>query len=225
MSCYYQGCSRPGTDKEHIPPKSFFPKDQRNQLLTVRSCELHNNKKSSDDTYVLAQICMNASPSNRSREAWKQSVLPQLDYNDQAFRKTLAGDAIPLPSGAVMYKVDTARFDRFFNALSCGIVFKACGERLPAQHSIEHVYHNFLDPGETPKEKEFKNHLLSFYSGEPMAVLDFGRVRALNTSVYSVKVFGIPRFRSSITIVHDFFGVFRVTSMLTRQINHPRLHV
>jgi hypothetical protein len=40
MSCYYQGCSRPGTTKEHIPPQSFFPKDQRNQLLTVRSCEL-----------------------------------------------------------------------------------------------------------------------------------------------------------------------------------------
>jgi len=57
--------------------------------------------------YVLAQICMNASPSNRSREVWKQSVLPQLDYNGEALRKTLAGDAITLPSGAVMYKCDT----------------------------------------------------------------------------------------------------------------------
>ena len=172
-----------------------------------------------------AQICMNASPSNRSREVWKQSVLPQLDYNGEALRKTLAGDAITLPSGAVMYKCDTARFDRFFNALSCGIVFKACGESLPAQYSIGHVYHNFRDPGETPEEKEFKKSLKSFYSGEPMAVLDFGRVRALNTSVYSVKVFGIAGFRSSITIVHDFFGVFRVTSMLTRQVDHPRPHV
>jgi hypothetical protein len=225
MSCYYQGCSRPGTTKEHIPPQSFFPKDQRYQLFTVRSCELHNNRKSSDDTYVLAQICMNASPSNRSREVWKQSVLPQLDYNSDALRKTLASDAIPLPSGAVGYKVDTARVDGFFNALSCGIVFKACGKRLPAQYSIEHVYHNFWDPGETPEEKEFKNHLQSFYSGKPIAVLDFGRVRALNTSVYSVKVFGIPGFGSSITIVHDFFGVFRVTSMLTRQVDHPRPHV
>src|SRR5215813_977766 len=144
MSCYYQGCSRPGTTKEHIPPQAFFPKDQSNQLLTVRSCELHNNKKSSDDIYVLAQICMNASPSNRSREVWKQSVLPQLDYNGEALRKTLASDAITLPSGAVMYKCDTARFDRFFNALSCGIVSKACGKSLPAQYSIEHVY---LRPG------------------------------------------------------------------------------
>ncbi|MBV8322863.1 MAG: hypothetical protein JO049_19625, partial [Hyphomicrobiales bacterium] len=177
------------------------------------------------DIYVLAQICLNASPSNRSREVWKRSVLPQLDYSGEALRKTLRSDAISLPSGAVAYKVDTVRVDRFFNALSFGIVFKACGERLPAQYSIEHVYHNFWDPGETPEEKEYKNHLLSSHSGEPIAVLDFGRVRALNTSVYSVKVFGISEFRSSITIVHDFFGVFRVTSMLTRQIDHPRPHV
>jgi hypothetical protein len=33
----------------------------------------------------------------------------------------------------------------------------------------------------------------------------------------SGKVFGIPRFLSSITIVHEFFGVFRVTSMLSKQ--------
>jgi hypothetical protein len=55
MSCYYQLCTRNPDTKEHIPPKSFFPIDQRNQLLTVPSCEEHNNEKSSDDTYVLAQ--------------------------------------------------------------------------------------------------------------------------------------------------------------------------
>src|SRR5713101_10021908 len=116
MSCYYQGCAQGGTTKEHIPPKSFFPRDQRNQLLTVPSCGLHNNAKSSDDTYVLAQICMNASPSNKSREVFMERVGPQLGYNGEAFRKTLAADAVALPGGAVCYKVDTGRFDRFFTA-------------------------------------------------------------------------------------------------------------
>jgi hypothetical protein len=80
------------------------------------------------------------------------------------------------------------------------------------------VYHNFRAEGETPKENALKKALLAVYSGEPIAVLDFGHVNALNASVYSVKVFGIAGFKSSITIVHDFFGVFRVTSMLTRQV-------
>ena len=49
MSCYFQACLRRGQTKEHILPKSFFPKNQRDQLLTVTSCERHNNAKSSDD--------------------------------------------------------------------------------------------------------------------------------------------------------------------------------
>lgn len=63
MQCYYQGCTNKGTTKEHIPPKSFFPEGEKEQLLTVKSCPIHNNKKSTDDQYVLAHICMNASPS------------------------------------------------------------------------------------------------------------------------------------------------------------------
>jgi hypothetical protein len=95
MTCYYQGCTQRGTTKEHIPPKSFFPKDQRNQLLTVPSCELHNNAKSSDDIYVLAHICLNSSQSNQSRDVFIERVVPQLDFNSDALRKTLVAGSIP----------------------------------------------------------------------------------------------------------------------------------
>lgn len=222
MSCYYQGCSERGTTKEHIPPKSFFPKNQRNQLLTVPSCKLHNNAKSSDDIYVLAQICLNASPSNRSREVFIERVVPQLGYNQEALRKTLVKHAVPLPAGAVQYNVAVARFDRFFDALSCGIVFKACGASLPADYRLGHVYHNFECAEEASVETALKQAIFAFYSGEPMTVMNFGRVKALNATVYSVKVFGIANFSSSITVVHEFFGVFRVTSMLTRPRSLPQ---
>ena len=218
MSCYFQACLKRGQTKEHIPPKSFFPKDQRNQLLTVTSCERHNNGKSSDDLYVLAHICMNASPSKISREAFAQSVVRQLGYNDEKLRKMLVRDAVNLQSGAVAYKVDIDRFDKFFTALSCGIVYKACGAGLPAEYRFNHIYHNFKDVPETPEEKALQLAALDLYSGEPVAVMNFGQVDALNATVYSVKVFGIPGFKSSITIVHDFYGAFRVTSMLTKHL-------
>jgi hypothetical protein len=217
MTCYYQGCAHRGTTKEHIPPKAFFPKDQRNQLLTVPSCELHNNAKSTDDIYVLAHICLNSSPSNKSRDVFRERVVPQLAYNREALRKTLVADSVPQGSGAVSYKVDTTRFDRFFSALSFGIVHKACGASLPADYRTGHIYHNFEDKTESPEEKAFKESLREFYGGEPLAALNFGRVNALNTAVYAVKMFGVPGFLGSITIVHDFFGVFRVTSMLSKQ--------
>jgi hypothetical protein len=54
--CYY--CGAPATGRDHVPPKAFFPErkdlrpgspDYRRNLLTVPSCEAHNNAASGDD--------------------------------------------------------------------------------------------------------------------------------------------------------------------------------
>jgi len=50
MKCYH--CGTEATGYEHIPPKSFFPEGSREELITVPSCDLHNQKKSKDDEYV-----------------------------------------------------------------------------------------------------------------------------------------------------------------------------
>src|SRR5690348_12624374 len=71
MKCYFQGCTPDTTTREHVPLKSFFPKDQRTKLITVPSCEAHNTSKSADDHYALAHICMNSSLGNQAREVFK----------------------------------------------------------------------------------------------------------------------------------------------------------
>lgn len=142
MKCYFQGCNEDGETKEHIPPRSFFPEGEKLQLLTVRSCKKHNNAKSTDDIYVLAQICMNASPSNRAREVFLSKVAPQLPYNNYALRNLLAKGAVQSECGAVKYHVDSSRFDDFFTALSCGIIFKSCGSSLPVNYSLSHPEFN-----------------------------------------------------------------------------------
>lgn len=215
-SCYYQGCSQKGSTREHIPPRSFFPTAQRNQLLTVKSCQKHNNNKSVDDLYVLAHICLNASPRNGARDVFRDRVKPQLTYNGQAFKKMLRQDAVALPDGSVRYSVDTVRLDTFFSALSCGLLFNLRKAQLPIEYALHHVYHNFSS-NESPEEAALHQHLLDFYSSDPPEALDFGRVKAMNAAIYSVKVYGVPAFEGSITIVHEFFNAFRVTSMLTRK--------
>ena len=218
MTCYFQGCSAKGTTKEHIPPRSFFPEGEKEQLLTVRSCEKHNNAKSTDDLYVLAQICMNASPNNRAREVWENKVGPQLEFNNGALRKRLAAGSVPLPDGAVKYKVDLARLDEFFTALSCGIVYKTCRTSLPQNYKINHIYHNFV--GQTdPVIQAIESEIEKFYSGKPLDFMAFGEPGTKNERIYTVTIFGIPGYQSSITVVHEFFGVFKVTSMLTRTLS------
>lgn len=215
MTCYFQGCTEKGVTKEHIPPRSFFPDGEKEQLLTVKSCERHNNSKSKDDLYVLAQICMNASPSNRAREVFMNKVEPQLEFNNGALRKRLAEGAVPLADGAVKYKVDAARLDDFFTALSCGIIYKSCGSPLPANYEISHVFHS-LQSEANPQMQDIEDAINNHYEGKPMDFMEFGDPDTRNENIYTVTIFGIPKFQSSITIVHRFFGAFKVTSMLTR---------
>ena len=217
MDCYFQGCTEKGITKEHIPPRSFFPDGEKEQLLTVKSCEKHNNAKSKDDLYVLAQICMNASPSNRAREVFMNKVVPQLEFNNGALRKRLADGAVPLENGAVKYKVDVARLDDFFTALSCGIVYKSCSSSIPENYKITHNFHNFQSEAD-PQMREIEDAINTFYSGKPMDFMEFGDLDAKNERIYTATIFGIPKFQSSITIVHRFFGAFKVTSMLSRVV-------
>ena len=49
--------------------------------------------------------------------------------------------------------------------------------------------------------------------------MEFGDPGAKNERIYTVTIFGIPDFKSSITIVHLFFGKFKVSSMLTNFVD------
>jgi hypothetical protein len=215
MKCYYQGCTEKAVTKEHIPPSSFFPKGENEQLLTVKSCQLHNNQKSKDDTYVLAHICMSASPSNRSREIFLKKIKPQLAHNNGALKKMLSKGATALDNGAVKYPVDIARFDNFFTALSCGIAFKICKDQVPNNYFIHHRYPSFIDDIGNNAFPDIFREFEQLISGEPMEVLNFGKPNMKNERIYTVKVFGVPGFKSSITIVHLFYGTFKVISLLT----------
>jgi hypothetical protein len=160
---------------------------------------------------------MNASPSNRAREVFMNKVAPQLEFNNGALRKRLADGAVPLGNGAVKYKIDLTRLNDFFTALSCGIIYKSCGSSLPSNYEIGHIFHNFHN--ETGAEfKEIESAINTLYSGKPMDFMEFGDPDTKNDRIYTVTIFGIPNFQSSITIVHRFFGVFKVTSMLTRVV-------
>lgn len=213
--CYYQGCKEAPTTREHLPPKAFFPAQQREQLITVPSCKAHNNDKSGDDIYALAQICVSASPHLGANEVFKKSVLPQLEHNNESLRRTIVSGATGLPNGSVKYPVDIARFNRFFDALSFGIIFKVCGTSLPDDYRTEHAYHNLVVEGESHFATRFRDTIGLRYRGSPQGSLVFGDPNTINRGTYQATVFGVPQFRSSITVVHLFYDSFRVTSMVS----------
>ena len=111
---------------------------------------------------------------------------------------------------------DIARFDSFFSSLACGIIFKIAGTPLPANYEISHIYHNLADAAANPEVAEIESTIENFYTNAPSTVFNFGDAKTYSEDVYKVKVFGSPDFLTSLTLVHLFYGIFRVTSMLTR---------
>ena len=119
--------------------------------------------------------------------------------------------------GGVAYTVDIARFDEFFTALSCGLIYKSQKAQLPSDYTVGHIYHRFSS--ETGELNTFDSAIDHFYDEKPLDIMAFGSPDTRNEQAYTCEIHGLPNFQGSITIVHRFFGVFKVTSMLTRIVN------
>jgi hypothetical protein len=217
-NCYL--CDRPATTREHMPPRSFFPKGGSLQLKTVPSCAQHNNQKSHDDQYLLAHICMHAAASeNLASKIFLRSIAPALKRSP-AFRSSLAAGFVVSPRGGHKYKVDVARFDSFFDHLACAIFFDRYGVSFDArQHILSHCYLTL----ETKDADECRRNDLALHM-----VAGFLRDFRRHVSVYEADKLGEIVYRNvvldpggkdaSITIGHTFYGVFEVVSLLSRKI-------
>lgn len=216
--CYV--CGKPTDSREHIPPRSFFPRGGGLQLKTVPSCAEHNNAKSNDDQYVLAHICMNAAAGDTlPRQVFLRSIAPQLSRSP-AFHTSLAEGSVTLPNGARKYIVDTARFDNFFDHLCAGFFFDRYGFALdPEKHAIRHVYLEFGtdDPAEQNARRMLASMLGHLLAGFQSAVAHY-EADKLDDIVYMNRVMDPAGAEGSITIVHTFYGVFDVVSLLTRRL-------
>lgn len=211
--CYFKGCQAQPTTDEHAPPKSFFPKDKRINLITVPSCKEHNNYKSHDDLYVLAQVTMNSSPKNRARDVFMKSISPQLEYNQNALRNYLVAGSQKSLLGGVSYKVENKRVGDFFDALCFAVFTKATGTQLPEEYKTGHIYHNLQDCRPLSLYWIFKKFSSFMYKWGLKRARSNNQVNCANKEIYQAEIFGVTG--RPITITHVFYGHFRVTSFLT----------
>jgi hypothetical protein len=205
---------------EHIPPRSFFPRGGGLQLKTIPSCAEHNNAKSNDDQYVLAQICIGASTGEGlARKIFMRSIAPQLSRSP-AFREVLAVGSETLSDGSRRYRVDMARLDNFFNHLAAGIFFDRYGRSLnPATHRFGHVYLDLHDddPEEDQKRRMVAMMLGHLFAGFKDQIAHYEADR-IDETVYMNRIMDPAGPDASVTIAHTFYGVFDVATFLTRQV-------
>lgn len=220
LSCYLCGC--PASTREHIPPRSFFLRAEGLQLKTIPSCVEHNNAKSSDDQYVLAQICIGASyGKGLPREIFNRSIAPQLTRSP-AFRELLVAGSKTMPDGSRLYKVDIARFDKFFDHLAAGLFFDRYQRILNrAKYSVGHVYPDLYDED---SEGDIMSRQVVMMLGHLFAefkdkIVHYEADR-IDELVYMYRIMDPFGPEASITIVHTFYGLFDVVTFLTHRIEN-----
>lgn len=234
--CYYPGCEEHASTKEHIPPKSFFPSsNKKDNLMTVKSCPLHNNEKSHIDIYVLANICLNSildEGDSNAKNAFLKSVKPKLE-NEYSFKRILLKDTVKVENG-YEFKVDIEKFNHFFNCLTYGVLFKKSKKIINKDHyKIKHIYPNLKIRHQDDEASDFYKKMLSLWdfflekgSYSDYIKFDYKDRKGYSIDIYDVKIMGadsilnrnnnIDGFTSSLTLVHCFFGSFKVISLLTR---------
>ncbi len=74
-TCYM--CDRSATTDEHAPPRCFFPKGYRKDLVTVPSCAEHNTAKSGDDEVLHDWVALCSDNPVAIRHS-KTKVIPSL---------------------------------------------------------------------------------------------------------------------------------------------------
>lgn len=231
-NCYYPGCKNVANTKGHIPPKSFFPTDKKLNLMTVKSCEEHNNSKTKDDIYALTQICLcclNSDADENVSKVFSSSVIEQLQHNNKALQRTIFKNSKSSNKGTII-SVDTERMDNFMNCLTLGVIYKKTRKTIKlSDYVINNVYLDFINENNLlQKTQNFFFDLYKSYfendSGFEFLKSSFEIKKGYSEDIYKVNVMGMDslimneedEFKHNVTVNHLFFGKFRVTTLISR---------
>lgn len=233
-TCYYPGCESHANTKEHITPKSFFPDSSRDNLMTVKSCRKHNNEKTKDDIYALANICINSIADSSAIEVFESSVKPQLMHNNKALLRKIIGNPIK-NEVSHQFQIDITRLNSFFDCLTYGVVYKKLKKRVDLEsYQTKHIYMNLSYGSDKNNiEERMKEYWQqNIFQGEALQFLELklGKIKGYSEGIYNVKFLGADftkadediALNSSITVVHEFYGHFKVISLLTRVANFEK---
>lgn len=144
--CVYCGLA-PGTTRDHIPPKSLFPKP-RPDLITVPCCETCRGNQSPDDEYFKNVIAMRHDVGDHP--AAKQIIESVLRSYAKPRKKRFAHALfnsvheldLHTPAGIYLgkmpaYDVDLDRLCRVIRRITLGLFYHHTGSRLPDDHCCQ----------------------------------------------------------------------------------------
>jgi hypothetical protein len=145
QTCY--ACHKPATTREHAPPQSFFPESYRKNLITVPSCDAHNNAYAKDVEYTKAVIVSGANLGLESKGVFDSSM--RAIERRPALAATIYPEITPLIRNGEevgYFAADLTRVNRVISAIAAALHFrdlkvkrKAWNVFCPTMHSDESI--------------------------------------------------------------------------------------
>jgi hypothetical protein len=128
-------CDSPATSREHVPPRSLFPKskdldegvDFRSNLVTVPSCSTHNLDKSKDDQYFLNVVASLDLINETGRNHYLQQIRRQNRRNPSILARFASRSFEEKEK--LGYEVEIERIDYFVDHLARAIYYAHYGTR------------------------------------------------------------------------------------------------
>ena len=135
-TCYM--CDALATTKEHIPPKALFPKQKdllgefslRKELITVPSCQEHNNNKSRDDEYLVFCLSTCFHGNDIKEQLFNTKIMRAIERRPDTYSNVLDNYQrvmLKHPDGKVehtaAYSIDLKRFDSVLSHIARGLYY------------------------------------------------------------------------------------------------------
>lgn len=145
MLCTYCG-KKPGTTKDHVIPKSLFPKPRPNDLVTVKCCKDCNKKFKQDEDIFVAWINFGPGGATKKGQSLWDQKLYRTYKKDYGVRKIIANSFkcinLIAPSGIYLGKrlaisIDSKRLNNVLKKIIRGLFWLEYKERLPQNIRID----------------------------------------------------------------------------------------
>lgn len=126
--CYM--CPAEATTREHAPPRSFFPSEFRDGLVTVPSCTKHNNDNSADVEYV-RNVIVGEYHVNEVGLSLLPKTQRSFDRSPGLFVQTYRESSpVMTPEGqSVIFRLDMARFNLVMTAIAYALYYIGEGKQ------------------------------------------------------------------------------------------------
>jgi len=128
--CAY--CGKSASTRDHIPPKSLFPKPRPKNLITVPSCFDFNSQFQKDDDYFWLNLSIrqenakNDAACEAASRAIKNLSRPKAAGFQRSFLASLSNVAVHSPGGLYLgdrlaYQIEFARLNRIATRITKGM--------------------------------------------------------------------------------------------------------